>query len=176
LRIADNGDIYALSGYRTTINKIDQNGKLIKCSGQIDWALQSSDLELAPDGGVVIAGLTGYTSFAKESWGIRTMGYVVKVDKDFNKVWTKNYGDSPYGINQFAGLESFKEAVIDECWGLMATTSSSGAQDGYAIACGTGTEGCGNCKPNTECMTKCEQDPRTVWRSYVVAFDEEGTT
>lgn len=70
------------------------------------------------------------------------MAYVVKVDKDFNKVWTKNYGDSPYGSNQIAGLESFRERVIDECWGIMATTSLSGAKDGYAIACGTGIEDC----------------------------------
>jgi len=54
---------------------------------------------------------------------MRKMAYVTKVDKDFNKVWTNTYGDSPYGSNQYAGIDSNKELIIDECWGIMATTS-----------------------------------------------------
>jgi hypothetical protein len=38
MRIAQDGTIYALSGYRTTVNKLDQKGNLIKCSGQLDFA------------------------------------------------------------------------------------------------------------------------------------------
>ena len=73
---------------------------------------------------------------------MRKMAYATKIDKDFKKVWTHTYGDSPYGSNQFAGYESFKDIIIDECWGIMATTSPSGVKDGYAIACGTGIENC----------------------------------
>lgn len=37
MRIAEDGTIYALSGHRTTVNKLDQKGNLLKCSGQLDF-------------------------------------------------------------------------------------------------------------------------------------------
>lgn len=52
-------------------------------------------------------------------------------------------GNYPGGINQFAGTAvGDRSYVIDECWGMMATTAADGTHNGYAIACGTGIEGC----------------------------------
>jgi len=68
---------------------------------------------------------------------------MMKVDKDGNKVWTKNLGNYAGGVDQFAGTAvGDRSYVIDECWGMMSTTAADGTPNGYAIACGTGIEGC----------------------------------
>ena len=40
------------------------------------------------------------------------------------------------------------------------------------MACGTGIEECESVPENTQ--AKCEEDPRTTWRSYLVKIDSSG--
>ena len=95
---------------------------------------------------------------------------MLKLDKHGEKVWTKIHGNYAGGVNQFSGIPVGDRAyVIDECWGMMPTKSDKGVHDGYAIACGTGIEGC-----NADSPPGCAKDPRITWRSLVIATDLEG--
>ena len=94
----------------------------------------------------------------------------MKLDKKGKIEWSKTHGNYAGGVNQFAGLpEGDRAYVIDECWGMMKTTAPDGSHDGYAMACGTGIEGCGEDSP-----PGCAKDPRIAWRSLVIATDLEG--
>jgi hypothetical protein len=132
----------------------------------IDANYQASDLELIPGGGYMLTGLT-----ADPDPSIRKSATNEKVSKDLKKVWRKSYGNYPGGVKEFTGFGTYEE-VIDECWGIMSTKNSAGVVDGYAIACGTGIENCNGVPPSK--VGICNADPRTNWRSLVVATDLNG--
>ena len=86
--------------------------------------------------------------------------------------WTQDYGNYGGGVNQFNGLTPGDWALVyNECWGVAPTYTNS-VQDGYAMACGTGIEGCDLYKGDL--LTTCKADPRTTWRSLTIATDLKG--
>ena len=92
----------------------------------------------------------------------------MKIDSNGQLLWKKVHGNYAGGINQFSGLSKGPNYVIDECWGMMATTGADGTVNGYAMACGTGIEGCDGLPAD------CAADPRITWRSLIVATDLNG--
>ena len=99
-----------------------------------------------------------------------------KLDTAGTFQWTQNYGNYPDGVNQYADSGPGNWALIyNECWGVAPYYSSSGAQTGYVMACGTGIEGCpltANFMPGL--YLDCQLDARTTWRSLTVATDLNG--
>eukprot|EP00462_Mataza_sp_D1_P007010 CAMPEP_0175121838 /NCGR_PEP_ID=MMETSP0087-20121206/1384_1 /TAXON_ID=136419 /ORGANISM="Unknown Unknown, Strain D1" /LENGTH=474 /DNA_ID=CAMNT_0016403411 /DNA_START=157 /DNA_END=1581 /DNA_ORIENTATION=+ len=79
---------------------------------------------------------------------------------------TVSFGNPPGGLYQYKGLPAGdSKLVYTECWGMQATASG-----GAVIGCGTGIEGCDTIT-DSALKTKCQQDPRVLWRSLVVEFD-----
>lgn len=77
------------------------------------------------------------------------------------------YGNYPGGVNQFKGISKGDPSmVIDECWGMMSTST------GYVMSCGTGIENCDGMTGDT--LNKCLADPRRMWRNLVFETDSEG--
>ena len=72
----------------------------------IDESVQMNDLELASDG-LVLAGHK-YSQTTEGCWfdgcGV-IKGHAIKLDQTGEKVWAKDYGNYPGGVNQFDGLE-----------------------------------------------------------------------
>jgi len=68
------------------------------------------------------------------------------------------------------GLYDF---VYTECWGISKTYNEENVVDGYALACGTGIEGC-DAWAGTDMFDKCESDPRVTWRALNIKVDLEG--
>lgn len=100
----------------------------------------------------------------------------MKLDTNGALQWSKLYGNYPDGVNQFADSgEGDWALVYNECWGVTNTYDSSGAVDGYALACGTGIEGCSVMLNNMPHLYfECLGDPRKVWRALTVATDLNG--
>ena len=100
-----------------------------------------------------------------------------KLDTTGAVQWSKNYGNYPDGVNQFTDAGPGDWALVyNECWGVAPYYSSSGAQTGYVMACGTGIED--NCPVTANFMpqlwTECKFDARNTWRSLTVATDLNG--
>jgi len=71
--------------------KIDKNGNKIwqKTYGGIDWDVANA-ITPTEDGGYIVAGWT-------DSFGNRNRDvYLIKIDKDGNKIWQKTYGGSDF--------------------------------------------------------------------------------
>ena len=47
---------------------------------------------------------------------------------------------------------------------------------GMVVSCGTGIEGCDASVIKQVPLSECQSDPRTTWRSYVIALDSSGAT
>lgn len=77
-------------------------------------------------------------------------------------------------MNQFTDSGEGDWALIyNECWGIQPNYDTSGNQIGYALACGTGIEGCLLTMPPL-LYAECLADPRTTWRALTVATDLNG--
>lgn len=165
----NNGDIYANFGRKISVIKLDSTGNVLAKSKAFKdkWAMQGSDLEIAPDGGIIVGGLA-HTGGQKAA--------IMKLDPNtLDIVWQKIHGGYPGGVNQYKGLDGGnRRYVIDECWGLMTTTDANGVPTGYALGCGTGIEGCPDVPGYEKLKAECEADPRIEWRSLVVATDLNG--
>ena len=146
----------------------------------VDKYFQGTDLEITPEGGVVMSGhqhdpgnaytdALGAIAGASGKKTTEVHGGILMVDKDLKKKWLKTYGNFPGGINQYAGLTSGpREYIFDECFGITTTRDASGATTGYVMACAIGIEGCAG-RP-----AECESDPRVAWRATPMATDLNG--
>lgn len=152
---AGTGNIVAVAGSRAAVLKFSPAGDVLMKTGELEPNMQVMDIDVHPDGGYMLGGLR----FAPE-----IAATMLKIGPDGTKQWVKTYGNYPGGLNQFSGLSNDNKWVIDECWGLTATTDASGAIDGYAMACGTGIE----------TAEAAGSDPRLDWRSLVISFDLDG--
>jgi hypothetical protein len=137
-----------------------------------------NDLTVDSDGSIAMTGHQ-YGKQEEGCWfeGCGTIsGMVMKLDTDGTKVWEKTYGNYPNGVNQFTDSGEGNWALIyNECWGIQPKYDTSGTQDGYVLACGTGIEGCGlfmNFMPHL--YIECLNDPRKIWRALTVATDFDG--
>ena len=101
---------------------------------------------------------------------------MIKLDANGVQEWKQNYGNYPGGVNQYRDSGEGNWALIyNECWGVANTYDSSGNANGYALACGTGIEGCplmANYMPHL--WLECETDPRGTWRNLNIATDLNG--
>jgi hypothetical protein len=149
----------------SSITRLDSQGQAV-WTRSIREHGEATDLAMfSTDGapvGIAVAGHRGVDG------GID--GSVTLLDLDGEEVWSKNYGNPPGGVNEFAGLDGGNPALIfDECWGIQATASG-----GAVVACGTGIEGCGEVDEGTALHAECMADPRRVWRGLVFEVDSSG--
>tara|TARA_E500000178_G_scaffold344930_1_gene393947 strand:+ start:71 stop:1435 length:1365 start_codon:yes stop_codon:yes gene_type:complete len=95
-------------------------------------------------------------------------GSITKISSDGKKIWNKSYGNTKE-VNHDFFEESLVEnnLIFDECWSITSILN-----EGIVMACGTGIEECESVPENTQ--AKCEEDPRTTWRSYLVKIDSSG--
>ena len=97
-------------------------------------------------------------------------GQLTRVNLDGEQVWSRAFGNPTGGTGIFAGLGAGEPQLIyDECWGIQGL-----ADGGVIVACGTGIEGCDVAGSNARLRTTCQNDPRRVWRGYLVRFDATG--
>ena len=109
-----------------------------------------------------------YLSGHKGSHDMGIDGSITKVSSDGKKIWNKSYGN-PSEVNHdfFGEVLVDDDLIFDECWSITKIPN-----EGIIMACGTGIEECENLPDNTQ--AKCEEDPRTTWRSYLVKIDHNG--
>ena len=95
-------------------------------------------------------------------------GSITKISSDGKMIWNKSYGN-PKEVNHIFFEEALVEdnLIFDECWSITNISN-----EGIIMACGTGIEECEDLPENTQ--AKCEEDPRTTWRSYLVKIDSSG--
>jgi len=137
-----------------------------------------NDLELASDG-LVLVGHEYAPTTEKDCWPNKPCGAIkgmmMKLDAQGSFQWKKSYGNYPDGINQFAESgEGDWGLIYNECWGVAKTYDSSGAANGYALACGTGIENCAIGLMQPGLYLECKNDPRKIWRDLTVATDLNG--
>jgi hypothetical protein len=139
--------------------KIDKDGNLI-------WDKKFPNHGEITD---IASSLEGfYLSGHKGSHKAGIDGSVTKISSDGKEIWNKSYGN-PKEINHDFFNESLVEdnLIFDECWSIINILN-----DGIVMACGTGIEECEDLPENVQ--IKCEEDPRTTWRSYLVKIDSSG--
>lgn len=136
-----------------------------------------NDLHIASDGVALIG--HEYSKQTQGCWfegcGV-IKGHMIKINDSGVKQWEKSYGNYPHGVNQFADSGEGNWALIyNECWGIQPYYDSTGSQTGYALACGTGIEGCSVMLNNMPHLYfECLNDPRKVWRALTVVTDMDG--
>ena len=92
---------------------------------------------------------------------------ISKISLNGECIWSKTYGNPSGGQYIFSGLDSGDPTLIyDECWGI------SRCKNDFGLACGTGIEQCQEFNNNLQ--LRCEYDPRTTWRSYLIHIDLSG--
>ena len=95
-------------------------------------------------------------------------GSITKISSDGKKIWNKSYGNTKEVNHDFFEKSLVENNLIfDECWSITSILN-----EGIVMACGTGIEECESVPENTQ--AKCEEDPRTTWRSYLVKIDSSG--
>jgi hypothetical protein len=163
MRVDSDDNVFAILGTSTKVVKLDKSGNLIAESEKLDDATQLTDLELLDDGGVILIGLKFYP-ISKGCHGdgcSSILGHLIKLDSSFKIEWTKDHGNYRGGINQFAGLEKGEPALINnECWGISKTFDADSTHNGYAIACGTGIEGCSLENMGLALYATCKKRPK----------------
>ncbi len=98
-------------------------------------------------------------------------GWALAYDFEGNEQWTTTFGNPGAGAGIFSeGLAVSGQYIFDECWGVTSDT------EGHSyLACGTGIEGCDEeVFTSKRQRSECAADPRTIWRSFVLAFDSTG--
>jgi hypothetical protein len=121
-------------------------------SGNIEWINiyggerdeHCYDMDLTKDGGYILTGHT--TSLPSVGWD----AYLVKVDRNGEKVWDRSFGEP---------LDGDPRKIYDECYGVRSTPDG-----GYIISCGTGIE------PEPYKDSSYWSD----WKIFVVKTDQDG--
>lgn len=174
MRVDSSDNVFAIAGTKTAAVKLSSTGSETWKTGQLDSGAQMNDIELASDGVVVVGhkySTTKSTGCGGDTCGV-IKGHMKKLSATGTVEWSQDYGNYGGGVNQFDGLSPGDWALVyNECWGV-APTYTNKVQDGYAMACGTGIEGCDLYKGDL--LTTCKADPRTTWRSLTIATDLKG--
>jgi len=128
-----------------------KTGKVEKRSGDISKETQSSDIALAPDGGLVLVGLNFENRMNEYDPSIVNTiirGSIMKLDDQLNFKWEKYHGNYPGGkekeVAAHGGITKAPDQAYyyTECWGTSETYSMEGLVDGYAMYCAYGIETC----------------------------------
>jgi len=180
IRVDSSDNIYTIVG-KSGVAKLTSSGTEI-WKTNTDETYQLNDLEVNSDSSIVLTGLI-YGTQKKRCRGKNGCGtifaYLTKLSSTGSIEWSKEYGNYRGGVNQFTGLEAGDNALIyNECWGLAKTYATDGTtHTGYAMACGTGVEGCKlswALVMRLGLWTECRNDKRIDWRALTIATDLNG--
>ena len=152
LQDSSNGGYIISSTVFTANNKMDFCLIKTDSSGNVIWINTYGgerdehcyDMDLTKDGGYILTGHT--TSLPSVGWD----AYLVKVDRNGEKVWDRSFGEP---------LDGDPRKIYDECYGVRSTPDG-----GYIISCGTGIE------------PEPYKDPSYWgdWKIFVVKTDQDG--
>lgn len=184
MRVDSSDNIYFI-GHHSGLVKLTSAGVETWRHNILDSTVQYNDLEINSDSTITLAGHQYRNVTETNRCWFRDCGAIsgimTKTKTDGTIDWSKNYGNYKGGVNQFAGIPSSDPALVyTECWGFAKTYASDlTTHNGYALACGSGIEGCpvsifGRFKPGL--WNECRKDPRTAWRALTLAVDLNGET